>query len=34
MIYKAFRVYHAERDNEAKDKITQIMDAGIGQWPA
>jgi len=32
--YKAFRVYHAEGDNEAKDKITQIMDAGIRQWPA
>ncbi len=32
--YKAFRVYHADGDNAAKDKITQIMNAGINQWPA
>ena len=32
--YKAFRVYHADSDDEAKRKITQIMDAGISKWPA
>jgi uncharacterized protein len=32
--YKAFRVYHADGDNEVKDKIIKIMDAGIKQWPA
>jgi uncharacterized protein len=31
--YKAFRAYHAEGDNEAKNKIAQIMNAGIKQWP-
>jgi hypothetical protein len=31
--YKAFRAYHAEGDNEVKDKIAQIMNAGIKQWP-
>ena len=32
--YKAFRLYHADGDNEAKSKITQIIDAGIQKWPA
>jgi uncharacterized protein len=32
--YKAFRVYHAEGDDEAKRKITEIIDAGISKWPA
>lgn len=32
--YKAFRVYHADSDDEAKRKITEIMDAGISKWPA
>lgn len=31
--YKAFRVYHADGDDEAKKKITEIMDAGISKWP-
>jgi hypothetical protein len=31
--YKAFRVYHAADDEEAKRKITDIMEAGIGKWP-
>jgi uncharacterized protein len=31
--YKAFRVYHADGDEEAKKKITEIMDAGISKWP-
>jgi uncharacterized protein len=30
--YKTLRVYHA--DDEAKRKITEIMDAGISKWPA
>lgn len=33
-VYKAFRVYHADGDDEAKRKITEIMDAGISAWPA
>lgn len=32
--YKAFRVYHADGDDEAKRKITEIMDAGVLKWPA
>ena len=32
--YKAFRVYHADTDDEAKRKITEFMDAGISKWPA
>jgi HD superfamily phosphohydrolase len=32
--YKAFRVYHADGDDDAKRKITEIMDAGISKWPA
>jgi uncharacterized protein len=32
--YKAFRVYHADGDDDAKKKITEIMDAGILKWPA
>src|SRR5216683_1640659 len=32
--YKAFRVYHADGDDEAKRKITEITDAGISKWPA
>jgi HD superfamily phosphohydrolase len=31
--YKAFRVYHADGDDEAKGKITEIMNAGISKWP-
>jgi HD superfamily phosphohydrolase len=33
-MYKAFRVYHADGDDEAKRKITEIMDARISKWPA
>jgi hypothetical protein len=32
--YKAFRVYHAEDDEEAAGKITEIMDEGISKWRA
>jgi HD superfamily phosphohydrolase len=32
--YKALRIYHAEGDDEAKSKITDIIDAGIQKWPA
>jgi hypothetical protein len=32
--YKAFRIYHADHDEEAKRKITEIMDTGISKWPA
>jgi hypothetical protein len=32
--YKAFRIYHADDDDEAKRKITEIIDAGISKWPA
>jgi HD superfamily phosphohydrolase len=32
--YKAFRVYHADSDDDAKRKITEIIDAGISKWPA
>jgi HD superfamily phosphohydrolase len=32
--YKALRVYHAEEDEEAKGKITEIMNAGIQKWQA
>ena len=32
--YKALRIYHAEEDVEAKEKITQIMKEGIKRWPA
>jgi HD superfamily phosphohydrolase len=32
--YKALRIYHADDDDEAKRKITEIMDAGISKWPA
>lgn len=32
--YKAFRVYHADGDNETKKTITAIMDKGISEWPA
>jgi HD superfamily phosphohydrolase len=31
--FKAFRVYYADGDGEARDKINQITDAGIMQWP-
>ncbi|QAY97073.1 hypothetical protein CWB41_16135 [Methylovirgula ligni] len=31
--YKAFRVYHADDDDEAKTKISEIIDAGISKWP-
>jgi uncharacterized protein len=32
--YKALRIYHADGDREAKDKISKIMDAEIAKWPA
>ncbi len=32
--YKAFRVYHADGDEETKKRITDILDAGISRWPA
>jgi uncharacterized protein len=32
--YKAFRVYHADGDDQAKRKIAEIMNAGISKWPA
>jgi HD superfamily phosphohydrolase len=32
--FKAFRVYHADGDNDAKRKITQVLEARIQQWPA
>jgi HD superfamily phosphohydrolase len=32
--YKAFRVYHADGDDEAKSKINKIIEARISQWPA
>lgn len=32
--YKALRVYHAEEDDEARGKITEIMNAGIQKWQA
>ena len=32
--YKAFRIYHAEGDEEAKSKIKDIMSAGTQKWPA
>jgi HD superfamily phosphohydrolase len=32
--YKALRVYHADGDDEAKRKITEIIDAGISKWLA
>lgn len=33
-MYKAFRVYYADGDSEAKNKITEIMNVGISRWPA
>ncbi len=32
--YKAFRLYHADGDDEARKKIMEILDAGISKWPA
>jgi uncharacterized protein len=32
--YKAFRLYHADGDGEARKKIMEILDAGISKWPA
>lgn len=32
--YKAFRLYHAEGDDDAKSKIDKIIEARISQWPA
>jgi HD superfamily phosphohydrolase len=32
--YKAFRVYHSDDDEEAKSKITEIMDTGVAKWSA
>jgi HD superfamily phosphohydrolase len=31
--YKALRVYHADGDDEAKAKITELIMAGISKWP-
>ncbi|MFZ5736233.1 MAG: HD domain-containing protein [Pseudomonadota bacterium] len=31
--YKAFRVYYADGDEDAKGKINQIMHTGISKWP-
>ncbi|MGY4233045.1 HD superfamily phosphohydrolase [Bradyrhizobium sp. USDA 4449] len=31
--YKAFRLYHADGDEEARKKATEIVDAGISKWP-
>ena len=31
--YKAFRIYHADGDDEARKAIIEIMDAGISKWP-
>ncbi|MFO0993290.1 MAG: HD domain-containing protein [Hyphomicrobiales bacterium] len=31
--YKAFRVYHADSDEAAKKRITEIIDSGISKWP-
>lgn len=33
-IYKAFRVYHADDDSEARQTISKIINAGISKWPA
>ncbi len=32
--YKALRIYHADGDDEAKSRISTIIDAEIGKWPA
>jgi uncharacterized protein len=32
-MYRTFRVYHAEDDEEAKRKLIEIMDAEISKWP-
>jgi uncharacterized protein len=32
--YKVFRIYHADGDEDAKAKITNMIDAGIQKWPA
>jgi HD superfamily phosphohydrolase len=32
--YKALRIYHAAEDEEAKGKVTEIMQEGIAKWPA
>ena len=32
--YKAFRVYYADDDDDAKRKITEIMDSEILKWSA
>jgi HD superfamily phosphohydrolase len=32
--YKAFRVYHADGDEETRKAIIEIVDAGISKWPA
>jgi HD superfamily phosphohydrolase len=31
--YKAFRLYHADGDEEARKKVMEIVDAGISKWP-
>ncbi|MFN3348660.1 HD domain-containing protein [Pseudorhodoplanes sp.] len=33
-MYKSFRVYHAEDDEDTKRKLIDIMDAEIRKWPA
>lgn len=32
--YKAFRLYHADDDEDTKRKLIEIMDAEIRKWPA
>lgn len=31
--YKAFRLYHADGDDDARKKVMRIVDAGIAKWP-
>ncbi|MCP4380797.1 MAG: HD domain-containing protein, partial [Hyphomicrobiales bacterium] len=31
--FKALRVYHADGDEEAKDRVTEIINAEISRWP-
>ncbi|MGJ5076672.1 HD domain-containing protein [Bradyrhizobium oligotrophicum] len=31
--YKAFRLYHAEGDEEARRKVMEIVNGGISKWP-
>lgn len=32
--YKSFRIYHADDDNQTKNKLIEIMDAEIRKWQA